>query len=175
MVIQKYLFVAELFGFVMLFSATFPSTCALALLGCAVELLVDEYELRNVVRRPLPHPTAGIGLWLTVFHVITFMAIPLNGYIVTWIAGVQPRWLLTSLLTQEEAESPWVMLGLFCTTMYVMKELLTCLVRHGFAMPAATGRVDRVLAAARNAREAAGSSGQQCLRRGQEHRSSSGP
>jgi len=67
-----------------MFSASFPLAPLIALIAGIIELRVDGYKLTDIVRRPLPSGSSGIGNWLQILRFLSFVGIFTNATIIVF-------------------------------------------------------------------------------------------
>lgn len=58
--------------------AVFPLAPVLAFIGNILELRLDAYKLTNQYRRPIPKQVPGMGAWLDVMQIITYIGTVIN-------------------------------------------------------------------------------------------------
>jgi len=76
------------FGYVILFSASFPLLPMLGVIAVACELRVDAWKLCHLTKRPYPAESKGIGLWYDILQVMSFLGVMTNVAIVIFTADV---------------------------------------------------------------------------------------
>lgn len=76
------------FGYVILFSASFPLLPMLAVIVIAFELRVDAWKLCYLTKRPYPEESKGIGLWYDILQVMSFLGVMTNVAIVIFTTNV---------------------------------------------------------------------------------------
>ncbi|KAJ5077262.1 ngep-related [Anaeramoeba ignava] len=65
------------FGYISLFSISFPAASILALLNNIIEIRTDSFKLKNM-KRPEPRPANGIGSWIIILEILSFLIILSN-------------------------------------------------------------------------------------------------
>jgi len=63
------------FGYLALFAVAFPLAPALALLSNWFENYIDSKKLCDFFRRPLPKGAADIGMWYSIFNIVSFFSV----------------------------------------------------------------------------------------------------
>eukprot|EP00397_Hematodinium_sp_SG-2012_P003338 GEMP01003346.1.p1 GENE.GEMP01003346.1~~GEMP01003346.1.p1 ORF type:complete len:1319 (+),score=295.90 GEMP01003346.1:35-3991(+) len=112
--INDYLELVITFGYLVLFGIAFPIAGLVAYVSLVVEISVDSYKLRHVVRRPIPQTANSIGVWLPVFNMIVMVSCLTNATILVSGGGFKLRFLLQHIIGDEESRvAHWlVFLGL---------------------------------------------------------------
>merc|ERR1712216_321266 len=78
--------IAVLMGFLLFFSIAFPLAGFVVFLSMMLEVWVDSLKVRKLVRRPIPVIVMHIGVWKTIFSVISWIAIPINAALIAYTA-----------------------------------------------------------------------------------------
>jgi len=66
------------FGFIAMFSSTFPLSAICAAVSNFIELRIDSFKLVSLARRPRYAGAEDIGSWATVIATISWIALPVN-------------------------------------------------------------------------------------------------
>ena len=72
------------FGFIVMFSVAFPAACLLAFINNVVEIRSDANKLCRMTQRPWPAGAAGLGIWNTIFSMLTVLGIITNALLLLW-------------------------------------------------------------------------------------------
>ena len=113
--LEDYMEVVIQYGYIVMFSASFPLAPLIALIAGIIELRVDGYKLTDIVRRPLPSGSSGIGNWLQILRFLSFVGIFTNATIIVF----------TSTMVQvDELETKWFLWLIIINVLYVIKESL---------------------------------------------------
>lgn len=86
------------YGYVILFSASFPLTAILAYILNVIEYRIDAFKLCHLVRRPYPQPAENIGIWYYIIQSIAYIGIVTNVAIA----------IFTAHIFDTSLESKWV-------------------------------------------------------------------
>lgn len=84
---NEYLEVSILFGYITLFSSVFPLAPVIGAFMFLLEMRVDGFKLYDLVRRPLPRDSNGIGSWLTIFKVTAWIGVVTNAILLVCTFG----------------------------------------------------------------------------------------
>ena len=103
------------YGYIVMFSASFPIAPLIALVMGMVELRVDAYKLTDIVRRPLPSGAQGIGNWLQIIRFLGFVGIFTNATIIVFTS---------TMLNVDNLETKWFIWVLICNVLYILKEAI---------------------------------------------------
>lgn len=122
--IDDYLELAISFGFLVLFSVTFPAAGVLTFLSSIFEMYVDSYKLRHIVRRPVPQPAVDIGVWENIFVGITMAGIVTNATIIVWTAKIDMSFFLLPFLGEGKADNPYVAFVFIIIVLLLIKVFL---------------------------------------------------
>ncbi|CEM16007.1 unnamed protein product [Vitrella brassicaformis CCMP3155] len=87
--INDYLELSISFGFLALFSISFPLAGLLVFLASLFELYVDTTKLKTLVRRPHPQAEFDIGCWHAIFSGLNYLAIFTNASLLSFTAKVR--------------------------------------------------------------------------------------
>lgn len=145
--IDDYLELAITFGFLTLFSITFPGAGLLSFLCCLFEIYVDSYKLKHMVRRPIPQAAQSIGVWYSIFNAIALAAIFTNATILTFAANIKAGFLLEPIMGAERASNPMSAWVLYVIVFILIKMILMSVVKRntGSALRVADRRMNHVL------------------------------
>lgn len=77
-VLQEYLEIVMLFGFLSMFGQVFPAGFFIALIILRNEILIDKYKLLNQTRRPIPIAVSNIGSWTNIIGIVAYSSIIVN-------------------------------------------------------------------------------------------------
>ena len=72
------------FGFIVMFSLSFPAACLLAFINNVVEIRSDANKLCRMTQRPWPAGAAGLGIWNPIFQMLTVLGIITNSLLLLW-------------------------------------------------------------------------------------------
>jgi len=72
------------FGFIIMFSLSFPAACLLAFINNVIELRSDAWKLCRMTQRPWPAEAPGLGIWNTIFLILTVLGIITNTLLLLW-------------------------------------------------------------------------------------------
>ena len=70
------------FSYVICFASILPVAPLFALLVISLELKSDLYKYLFLGQRPSPTRASGVGIWLTIWDMVTFVAAPINVLVV---------------------------------------------------------------------------------------------
>ena len=91
------------FGFMTLFGSVFPLCVLLSLFNNYIEIRVDSWKMCQVVRRPHPKSSEDIGSWISMFELLSYLAVFVNAGLVVFTS------------TSLDAYSWPIRLWVFCT------------------------------------------------------------
>ena len=77
-VLEEYLEIVLLFGFLSMFGQVFPAGFFIALIILRNEILIDKYKLLNQTRRPIPIAVSNIGSWTNIIGIVAYTSIIVN-------------------------------------------------------------------------------------------------
>ncbi|CAD7968548.1 unnamed protein product [Amoebophrya sp. A25] len=87
--IDDYSELCVMFGFLMLFSIALPLVGALIYAACLLEVSVDSFKFRHVIRRPMPKQALnGVGVWISILKSIAWVSVPTNACILVLTAQI---------------------------------------------------------------------------------------
>jgi hypothetical protein len=97
------------FGFVCLFSVTFPITPLFALLKNLVDMRAGAWKLCAFTKRPVARKASGVGVWLTVLQVMSVASILTNSALIGftssqfewWFPGITAAQKIVALFVYE--------------------------------------------------------------------------
>ncbi|XP_022325687.2 anoctamin-7-like isoform X2 [Crassostrea virginica] len=76
-----------IFGFLMLFAASFPLAPLIALISTAIDIRIDAWRLLWIYKRPIAHMAQDIGTWYTILNFMTFCGVVSNGFLVAFTSS----------------------------------------------------------------------------------------
>ncbi|XP_048774148.2 anoctamin-7-like isoform X2 [Ostrea edulis] len=76
-----------IFGFLMLFAASFPLAPLLALITTALDIRIDAWRLLWIYKRPVAHMAQDIGTWYTILSFMNFCGVVSNGFLVAFTSS----------------------------------------------------------------------------------------
>lgn len=77
-VLEEYLEVILLFGFLSMFGHMAPMGFFMSLLTMVTEIFIDKYKILYLVRRPVPQRANNIGSWMFILQLLAFASIFVN-------------------------------------------------------------------------------------------------
>jgi len=97
------------FGYVTLFGVAFPLAPLCALVNNLIQMRIGAYRLCEMKKRPVSRRSSGIGIWLTVLKLITFLAIFTNSALIgftshqvdLWFSGVSLTFKIIAIFVFE--------------------------------------------------------------------------
>jgi hypothetical protein len=87
------------YGYVTLFVVAFPLSPLCALINNYVEIRLDAKKILTLSQRPKPLGAVGIGTWLSILNVLSFISIITNTIIVVFNTEIVNRWADYSVFT----------------------------------------------------------------------------
>ena len=115
--IEDYSELAVMFGFLVLFSITFPFVAVLIYGACLMEIYVDQIKLRHLIRRPFPvQCPAGIGIWIGIFQSLVWFSILCNAGLLVFTARIHENKVFQSITGNTSGSSrvgAWFMMAFF--------------------------------------------------------------
>lgn len=72
------------YGFIVMWSVSFPASCVLAFVNNVIELRTDANKLCRMTQRPWPQGSAGLNIWHTIFQALTVLGIIVNTLMLLW-------------------------------------------------------------------------------------------
>jgi hypothetical protein len=72
------------YGFIVMFSLSFPAACLLAFINNVIEVRSDANKLCRMTQRPWPQGAAGLGIWNTIFPSLTVLSIVTNALLLLY-------------------------------------------------------------------------------------------
>lgn len=73
-----------IFGFLMLFAASFPLAPLMALVTTALDIRIDAWRLLWIYKRPIAHMAQDIGTWYTILTFMNFCGVVSNAFLVAF-------------------------------------------------------------------------------------------
>lgn len=73
-----------IFGFLMLFAASFPLAPLMALITTALDIRIDAWRLLWIYKRPVAHMAQDIGTWYTILTFMNFCGVVSNAFLVAF-------------------------------------------------------------------------------------------
>lgn len=73
-----------IFGFLMLFAASFPLAPLMALITTALDIRIDAWRLLWIYKRPIAHMAQDIGTWYTILTFMNFCGVVSNAFLVAF-------------------------------------------------------------------------------------------
>ncbi|XP_061188186.1 anoctamin-7-like [Saccostrea echinata] len=73
-----------IFGFLMLFAASFPLAPLMALITGALDIRIDAWRLLWIYKRPIAYMAQDIGTWYTILSFMNFCGVVSNGFLVAF-------------------------------------------------------------------------------------------
>lgn len=73
-----------IFGFLMLFAASFPLAPLMALVTTALDIRIDAWRLLWIYKRPVAHMAQDIGTWYTILTFMNFCGVVSNAFLVAF-------------------------------------------------------------------------------------------
>uniref|UniRef100_A0A671XLM7 Anoctamin n=1 Tax=Sparus aurata TaxID=8175 RepID=A0A671XLM7_SPAAU len=95
---DDYLELFLLFGYVSLFSCTYPLAAVLVVLNNVTEVYSDAFKMCRVFKRPFSDPAANIGVWQLAFEAMSVIAIVTNCALI----GMSPQ--VKAYFTESETQ-----------------------------------------------------------------------
>jgi hypothetical protein len=86
----EYIEIIIQYGYLMLFSLTFPLAPLLALINNIFEIQVDKTKFLNFSKRPIPMEANSIGVWRRIITTITYLAIIVNAGVLIFTYDILP-------------------------------------------------------------------------------------
>jgi len=87
------------YGYVTLFVVAFPLAPLAALINNYVEIRLDAKKILTLSQRPKPAGAVGIGTWLSILNVLSFISIITNTIIVVFDTRIVNKWADYSIFT----------------------------------------------------------------------------
>ena len=98
--LEDYMEMVVEYGYVVLFSASFPIVPVLAVIEILLEIRVDAWKLCSLTRRPFPDQAEDIGVWFYIIQTVSFIGAITNAGLIVFTArifhgvGIQGQWLV---------------------------------------------------------------------------------
>ncbi len=110
--IYDYMEIVILFGFVSIFTISFPSSGLLpfCIIAWELEIMIDVIKKATGFRKPLPRRAEDIGVWEDVMNVMAGTAIVSNTYLVIYLAKFDYS-LQFSFSGENQANTFWIVCG----------------------------------------------------------------
>lgn len=148
--IDEYLELVTTFGFLVLWSPTFPAAGVLSFLCALFEIYVDQYKLKHIHRRPLPQPANDIGVWQSIFNIMAIMAILTNATILVLVPKIEPTWIFAG--AKDNMILSWI---IWVVVLLLLKVFLMRLSASDRLLRIVDGRLKHVLDMVRHPRMSA--------------------
>jgi len=87
------------YGYVTLFVVAFPLSPLCALINNYVEIRLDAKKILTLSQRPKPLGAIGIGTWLSILNVLSFISIITNTLIVVFNVEIVDKWANHDIFT----------------------------------------------------------------------------
>jgi len=73
------------FGYICIFVVAFPLAPAVGLISIVLEIVVDQYKMSNLVRRPIPQGGQDLGDWVELLYIIAAVSVTVNIAIICFV------------------------------------------------------------------------------------------
>lgn len=94
--VEEHVELVSQWGFIVLFAATMPSLCVLAVLHNLVALRHEVSKLLDDFRRAARQRARDLGTWTTVLDAIVWLSVITNGLIVTYASDSLPQYYVSA-------------------------------------------------------------------------------
>lgn len=111
--LEDYMEMVIQYGYIVMWSASFPLAPIIAFLLNVIEIRVDGYKLTNIVRRPFPAGAKSIGLWLPIMRFLSFAGIFTNASIIV---------ITSDMVQTPDEQTRWFVWVITVNGLYILKE-----------------------------------------------------
>jgi len=80
------------YGYVVLFSATLPIAPFIVLIKNLVDIRTGAWKLCNLSKRPIAAKSSGIGVWLDVIRILSFVSSVTNTILIAFASKQLDKW-----------------------------------------------------------------------------------
>ena len=101
--IEDYMEIAIMFGYMTMFVAALPGSTFVVLIYLIIEVKVDIWKLTHLMRRPWPRGAEDIGSWQTIFDLVIAAAVIVNAGMIVFTMDMVSQY---STFTQA-----WIFIG----------------------------------------------------------------
>ncbi|KAK2185181.1 hypothetical protein NP493_243g00000 [Ridgeia piscesae] len=101
--LEEYTEKVVVYGFLMLFAATFPLAPVIALVVILVDIRIDCKRMLWIFRRPVPQIAQTIGMWYSILQFLNFVGVISNAFLVAFTSSWGRNFTITDKL--------WIVIG----------------------------------------------------------------
>ena len=113
--LEDYMEIVIQYGYIVMFSASFPLAPLLCLLMGIIEVRVDAYKLTDLTRRPIPNQAHGIGNWMQILRFLSFAGIFTNATIIVFTS---------TMVKIDELEHKWFIWLIIVNALLILKVVI---------------------------------------------------